>query len=78
MSERITWFLPSLISPIAIPAVAVLSGTPASINANDPAQTVAIEDDPFDSSISETSLIVYGNSDFPGISVLNPLSASVP
>ena len=43
---------------MAIPAVASLRGTPASIMAREPAQTVAIEDEPFDSRISETRRIV--------------------
>ena len=54
MSVRIATLSPSLISPIATPAQAALIGTPASIRASDPPQTVAIEDDPFDSRISET------------------------
>jgi hypothetical protein len=39
---------------IAIPAIGRASGAPASINAIEEAQTVAIEDEPFDSVISET------------------------
>lgn len=34
--------------------------TPASINARVPAQTVAIEEEPFDSMISDTTRTVYG------------------
>ena len=49
---------PSLISPMAIPATGLVSGTPASIIASEPPQTVAIELEPFDSVISETSRIV--------------------
>ena len=41
-----------------MPATADLTGTPASINDNEPEQTVAIEEDPFDSSTSDTILIV--------------------
>ena len=41
-----------------MPAVARFSGTPASINANDEPQTVAIDEEPFDSVISETTRIV--------------------
>jgi hypothetical protein len=40
---------------MAMPATGAFSGTPASIMASDPPQTVAIEDEPFDSVISETS-----------------------
>ncbi len=39
---------------MAIPATARLIGTPASIIARDEPQTVAIEDEPLDSVISET------------------------
>ncbi len=41
-----------------MPAIGRLSGTPASISASDEPQTVAIDDDPFDSVISETTRIV--------------------
>lgn len=44
-----------LINPIAIPETGFLIGTPASIKANVPAQTVAIEEEPLDSRISETT-----------------------
>ncbi len=43
-----------------MPAQAALSGTPASISARDPPQTVAIEDEPFDSRMSETQRTAYG------------------
>ena len=46
---------PSLMSPIAIPATGALIGTPASISASVPPQTVAIDEDPFDSRMSDTS-----------------------
>ena len=45
---------PSLISPIAMPATGSLIGTPASIIARVPPQTVAMEDEPLDSRISDT------------------------
>ena len=45
-------------SPIAMPATGSLTGTPASIRERHPAQTEAIEEEPFDSSISETTRIV--------------------
>ena len=48
----------SFTSPIAIPATAALSGMPASINARLDPQTLAIELEPFDSVISDTTLIV--------------------
>ena len=59
MSLR-TAYLPdcsSMIRPIATPATADLSGTPASIIASDPPQTDAIDDEPFDSRMSETMRI---------------------
>ncbi len=43
-----------MINPIAIPETGDLILTPASINASVPAQTVAIDEEPFDSRISET------------------------
>ena len=43
---------------MATPATGFFSGTPASIIASDPPQTDAIDDDPFDSRISETSRTV--------------------
>jgi len=48
----------SMISPIATPATAALRGTPASNIASDPPHTEAIEDDPFDSRMSETTRMV--------------------
>ena len=43
---------------MATPATGAFSGTAASIIASDDPQTVAIEDEPFDSVISLTSRIV--------------------
>ncbi len=54
MSVRIAYFLPSLMSPIATPATEARIGTPASIIASEPPQTVAIELEPLDSRISDT------------------------
>ena len=45
-----------MMSPIAIPATAFFTGTPASMSARLPAQTVAIEEEPFDSKMSEMIL----------------------
>ena len=45
-----------------MPATGALIGTPASMSDSEPPQTVAIDDEPFDSSTSETMRIVYGNS----------------
>jgi hypothetical protein len=47
-----------MINPIATPAIGALIGTPASIKAKELPQTEAIDDEPFDSVISETILIV--------------------
>ena len=46
---------PSLIRPIAMPATWAFIGTPASISARLPPQTEAIDEEPFDSVISETT-----------------------
>ena len=44
----------SEISPMAMPDTGFFIFTPASIRASVPAQTVAIDDDPFDSRMSDT------------------------
>jgi hypothetical protein len=49
---------PSRMRPIAMPAVGRFSGTPASISASDDPHTVAMDDEPFDSVISETTRMV--------------------
>ena len=67
MSVRTTWSSPSLIRPIAIPATGRVILTPAAWRASVDAQTEPIDEEPFDSSVSETSRIVYGNSDSSGI-----------
>ncbi len=51
---------PSITRPIATPATGLLIGTPASISASVAPQTVAIEEEPFDSRMSDTMRIVYG------------------
>ncbi len=58
MSESTAKPSVSLISPMAMPATGALSGTPASISESDAPHTDAIEDEPFDSVISETTRIV--------------------
>ncbi len=50
--------LPSLMRPMAMPATGRFSGTPASISASEVPHTVAIDEEPFDSVISETTRIV--------------------
>ena len=44
--------------PIEMPAAACLMGTPASIMARVPTQMLAMEDDPFEPMMSDTSLTV--------------------
>ena len=53
-----------------MPATGAFSGTPASISESVPPQTVAIDDEPFDSSVSDTMRIVYGNSSSLGSTAL--------
>ena len=61
-----------------MPAVGRFSGTPASISASEAPHTLAIEDEPFDSVISETMRIVYGNSCFSGSTGWIARQASLP
>ena len=61
-----------------MPATAFCSGTPASIIASDPPQTDAIDEDPFDSRMSDTTRMVYGNFSSPGIIDASARSASAP
>src|SRR3989338_2369231 len=63
---------------MAIPATGAVTGTPASINERDPPQTLAIEEDPLDSKISETIRTVYGNLSSAGSTRANARSASAP
>jgi hypothetical protein len=58
MSESTAKLLPSLMRPMAMPAIGRLIGTPASISASDVPHTVAIEEEPLDSVISETTRTV--------------------
>ena len=67
-----------MIRPIATPATAALIGTPASISDSEEPQTEAIEDDPFDSRMSETTRMVYGNSSTDGTTGTSARSASAP
>src|ERR687889_2329164 len=63
---------------MATPATGALSGTPASISDSDEPHTEAIDDDPFDSRMSETTRIVYGNSSTDGTTGTSARSASAP
>ena len=53
-------------------------GTPASISASVEPQTEPIDDEPFDSSVSETIRIVYGKSSASGITASSARCASAP
>ena len=55
MSERMTTSSPSLIRPMAMPETGALMGTPASMSASVEPHVDAIEEEPFDSMISETT-----------------------
>ena len=48
----------SLTRPMEIPATGLVIGTPASISAKVPPQTEAMLEEPLDSMMSETSLMV--------------------
>ena len=63
---------------MAIPPTGALIGTPASWSASVDPQTDPIDDEPFDSSVSETSRIVYGNSSAVGITGSSARCASAP
>src|SRR5918993_270202 len=64
--------------PIATPATGERRGTPASISDIDEPQTEAIDDEPLDSRMSDTTRIVYGNSSCDGIIGTSARSASAP
>ena len=78
MSVRTTWSSPSLIRPIATPATGPDTGTPAAISAMEEAHTEPIDDEPLDSSVSETTRITYGKSSWLGIVATSARSASAP
>src|SRR5919112_3833981 len=61
-----------------MPATGALIGTPASIRDSDDPQTDAIDDEPLDSKMSETTRIVYGKSSIDGIIGTSARSASAP
>ena len=63
---------------MATPATCDRKGTPASISASEAPQTDAIDEEPFDSRMSETIRIVYGNSSFGGSIASTARSASAP
>ena len=61
-----------------MPAHAEVIGTPASMRESEPPQTVAIEDEPFDSMMSETRRMAYGKSVSGGSRFNSARSASAP
>ncbi len=63
---------------MAIPATGDFTGTPASIRASEEPQTEAIDEEPFDSVISETTRMVYGKASSDGITASTPRLARRP
>ena len=61
-----------------MPPTGALIGTPASISESVDPQTEPIDDEPFDSSVSETIRIVYGKSSSDGIIGSSARWASAP
>src|SRR5215831_538482 len=78
MSVRMAYSSPSFTKPIATPATGAFNGTPASISDKEAPQTVAIEDDPFDSRMSETTRIAYGHFSSDGSTEETARSAKAP
>src|SRR5919202_6864935 len=64
--------------PIATPATGALIGTPASISDSEEPHTEAMDDEPLDSRMSETTRMVYGKSSWLGIIGTSARSASAP
>ena len=61
-----------------MPATGALIGTPASISDSEEPQTEAIEEEPLDSRMSDTTRIVYGKSSIDGIIGTSARSARAP
>ncbi len=61
-----------------MPATGAFTGTPASISASELPQTDAMEEEPLDSVISDTTRMVYGNSSMVGITASTPRLARRP
>src|SRR3990167_6623547 len=79
MSVRILYLVPlSYINPIAPPATGALIGTPPSISASVAAQIEAWEVEPFEAIDSETTRMVYGNSEGDGKTMESAFSTSAP
>src|ERR671934_565945 len=64
--------------PIAMPATGLRIGTPASISDSDEPETEAIDDEPLDSRMSDTTRIVYGKSSVLGTIGTSARSARAP
>src|SRR5579875_792470 len=78
MSVRMAYFSPSITNPMAIPAQGDFSGTPASMSESEAPHTLAIDEEPFDSMMSETTRIAYGNSASGGTRLAIARSARAP
>ena len=65
-------------SPQEIPATMSFIGTPAAISDIHEAQVEAIDVEPFDSKVSDTARIAYGNSSIEGRTGFKALSARAP
>ena len=63
---------------MATPATGEETGTPAACRAIEEAQTEPIDEEPFDSSVSETTRVTYGKSSTLGIVGSRARSASAP
>ena len=61
-----------------MPETGAVIGTPASISARVEPHTEPIDEEPFDSSVSETRRIVYGNSSADGMTASSARWASAP
>src|SRR5919107_2155818 len=64
--------------PMAMPATGRSIGTPASISDSEEPHTDAIDDEPFDSKMSDTMRIVYGKSSNAGRTPWSARSARLP
>src|SRR6188472_1250118 len=78
MSVRMAYSSPSFTGPIAIPETGDAIGTPACIRDIVEPQTDPIDDEPFDSRVSDTRRIVYGNSSVDGTTASRARCARAP
>ena len=72
----------SSVSPVTrpheIPATMLFIGTPAAMSDMQEAHVEAIDVEPFDSNVSDTALIAYGNSSVVGSTGISAFSAKAP